>query len=86
MLDWSPVLADYSGSAIAPRWRVQLPVLKWATTQTSFKKRLPCLAVNIYKLNFDDTSAYEFLISLFERGAFSVREIEPWLRNHVHRI
>jgi len=42
------------------------------------------LRVNGYRLEFDDVSAYSFLIGLYEKGRMNLRELDKWLRQHVH--
>jgi death on curing protein len=41
------------------------------------------LRVNGYRLDFDDKTAYAFLISLYSEGRFAFSELETWLRAHV---
>lgn len=41
------------------------------------------LRVNGYRLVFEDRSAYEFMIGLYESGAFRFAELERWLRAHA---
>ena len=41
------------------------------------------LRVNGYRLEFDDTEAYRFLIGLYEEGKFRFAELEAWLRTHA---
>lgn len=38
------------------------------------------LRMNRFQINAEPSAAYEFLISLFERGTFKFAELEPWLR------
>jgi len=42
------------------------------------------LRVNGYRLEFDDVSAYSFLIGLYEKRRMTLRELDKWLRQHVH--
>jgi len=44
------------------------------------------LRVNGYRLVFDDSKAYAFLIDLYERGQMRFHELEKWLRVHTVRI
>jgi death-on-curing protein len=41
------------------------------------------LTVNGYRLEFDDSEAFTFLIALYETGTMGFREIEKWLRRHA---
>lgn len=44
------------------------------------------LRVNGYRLDFDDTEAYQFLIELYESGRFRYAELEAWLRAHASKV
>jgi death-on-curing protein len=41
------------------------------------------LRLNGYKLLFDDTEAYEWLISLYEGHRVTKSELDKWLRSHA---
>ena len=41
------------------------------------------LKVNGYRLEFDDSNAYQFLMQLYEGGRMRFSELELWLRTHV---
>lgn len=41
------------------------------------------LRVNGYVLEFDDATAFEFLIGLYESGMFRFEKLETWLRQHA---
>jgi prophage maintenance system killer protein len=41
------------------------------------------LRVNGYRLEFDDTEAFSFLIDLYETGTLRFTELESWLRQHA---
>jgi death on curing protein len=41
------------------------------------------LRVNGYRLEFDDTEAFSFLVSLYEAGMLRFKELESWLRQHA---
>ena len=41
------------------------------------------LRVNGYRLEFDDTEAFSFLIGLYEMGTLRFNEIDYWLRLHA---
>ena len=41
------------------------------------------LRINGYRLEFDDLSAYQFLMGLYESGRFQFAELESWLRQHA---
>jgi death-on-curing protein len=41
------------------------------------------LTVNGYRLEFDDSEAFAFLIGLYETGTMGFQEIEKWLRRHA---
>lgn len=41
------------------------------------------LSVNGYRLEFDDTRAFNFLIGLYEEHALTLARLESWLREHV---
>jgi death-on-curing protein len=41
------------------------------------------LKVNGYRLEFDDLTAFAFLIGLYETGCMRFNELEAWLRAHV---
>ncbi len=41
------------------------------------------LSVNGYKLEFDDTAAFQFMIELYESGTFRFAKLEGWLRQHA---
>ena len=41
------------------------------------------LRINGYRLEFDDLSAYEWLMGLYESGNMRKAELEAWLREHV---
>jgi prophage maintenance system killer protein len=42
------------------------------------------LALNGYKLEFEDLDAFNFLIGLYERRRMRFGELEEWLRQHVN--
>ena len=44
------------------------------------------LRVNGYRLDFDDITAFQFLIGLYESGEFRFAELEEWIRAHTSRI
>lgn len=44
------------------------------------------LQVNGYRLAFDDATAFQFLIGLYETGTFRFAELDEWLRAHTSRI
>jgi death-on-curing protein len=44
------------------------------------------LSVNGYRLKFDDTEAFTFLIGLYESGTLLFRELESWLRAHCFAV
>ena len=41
------------------------------------------LALNGFRLQFEDLDAYEFLIGLYEKGTFRWKDLDTWLRDHV---
>jgi death-on-curing protein len=41
------------------------------------------LRVNGYRLEFDDTEAFSFLIGLYEMGTLRFNELDYWLRLHA---
>jgi death-on-curing protein len=41
------------------------------------------LRVNGYRLDFDDPTAFSFLIGLYETGRMRFDELDAWLRKHV---
>jgi len=41
------------------------------------------LRVNGYRLKFDDTEAFSFLVSLYEAGMLRFKGLESWLRQHA---
>jgi death-on-curing protein len=41
------------------------------------------LKVNGYRLEFDDLTAFAFLISLYETGRMRFNELDAWLRENV---
>ena len=41
------------------------------------------LRVNGYHLEFDDGSAFSFLIDLYETGRMRIGELDAWLRRHL---
>jgi len=41
------------------------------------------LSVNGYKLEFEDATAFQFMIELYESGTFRFAKLEAWLRQHV---
>lgn len=41
------------------------------------------LRANGYLLTFEDRTAYEFMMDLYETGRFRYAELEPWLRKHA---
>jgi death on curing protein len=41
------------------------------------------LSVNGYKLEFDDVTAFRFMIELYETGTFRFAILEGWLRQHA---
>ena len=43
------------------------------------------LKVNGYVLEFDDLTAFSFLIGLYESGRMRFAELEKWLRQHATR-
>ena len=43
------------------------------------------LRVNGYRLEFDDTQAFAFLVGLYEMGTLRFEELEIWLRQHAVR-
>lgn len=43
------------------------------------------LKVNGYVLEFDDPTAFSFLIGLYESGRMRCAELEKWLRRHATR-
>ena len=43
------------------------------------------LRVNGYRLEFDDSDAFSFLLGLYESGRMRFAELEKWLRQHAAR-
>jgi death on curing protein len=43
------------------------------------------LTVNGYRLEFDDSDAFSFLLGLYESGRMRFAELEKWLRQHAAR-
>lgn len=43
------------------------------------------LRVNGYRLEFDDSAAFDFLLGLYESGRFRFAELGDWLRSHSAR-
>jgi prophage maintenance system killer protein len=43
------------------------------------------LTVNGYRLEFDDSDAFSFLLDLYESGRMRFAELEKWLRQHAAR-
>jgi death-on-curing protein len=43
------------------------------------------LRLNGYLFDADPVEAYDFIIGLFERGAFCFEQLEPWLRENAKR-
>ena len=41
------------------------------------------LRANGYRQTFTDRDAYDYLISLYESGAFQFQRLESWLRQHA---
>jgi len=41
------------------------------------------LRVNGYRLEFDDTEAFSFLIGLYEMGRMQFKELDNWLREYA---
>jgi death-on-curing protein len=41
------------------------------------------LRLNGFVFDGDPIEAYDFMIGLFDRGAFRFEQLEPWLRAHV---
>jgi death on curing protein len=41
------------------------------------------LSVNGYKLEFDDVTAFRFMIELYESGTFRFAKLESWLRQNA---
>jgi death-on-curing protein len=41
------------------------------------------LRVNGYRLDFDDSEAFSFLLALYETGTLRFKELETWLRQHA---
>ncbi len=41
------------------------------------------LRTNGYRLEFDDTEAFSFLLSLYESNRMRFNELETWLRKHA---
>jgi len=44
------------------------------------------LRVNGYRLKFDDSEAFTFLVGLYESGTLRFSELESWLREHCLAI
>jgi death on curing protein len=41
------------------------------------------LRVNGYRLEFNDTDAFSFLLDLYETGRMRFQELDRWLRLHI---
>jgi death on curing protein len=41
------------------------------------------LRVNGYRLEFEDSAAYQFMLGLYESNAFKFGALEAWLRQHA---
>jgi len=44
------------------------------------------LRVNGYRLAFDDSEAFTFLIGLYESGKLRLAQLESWLREHAVQV
>jgi len=44
------------------------------------------LRMNGFRIECDGEEAHAFLISLYERNAFRLVELEPWLRRHIRTL
>jgi death-on-curing protein len=44
------------------------------------------LRLNGFLFDADPVEAYDFMIGLFERGAFRFEQLEPWLRENTKRM
>ncbi len=54
--------------------------------RTAFAVAAALLRMNGFRLEFGDLEAFDFLMHLYESNQFRLERLEPWLRQHAHRL